>query len=45
MHVAFLFVSAIILASGVAWLVGAKYLPGDTAAVESIASGEAATAV
>jgi MFS family permease len=34
MHVAFLFVSGIILLSGVAWLIGAKYLPTDTAAVE-----------
>jgi MFS transporter, Spinster family, sphingosine-1-phosphate transporter len=35
MHVAFLFVSAIILASGFAWLIGVKYLPADTAAVET----------
>jgi MFS family permease len=35
MHVAFLFVSAIILLSGVAWLIGVKYLPADTAAVET----------
>ena len=35
MHVAFLFVSAIIFASGVTWLLGVKYLPADTAAVES----------
>ena len=35
MHVAFLFVSAIIFASGVTWLFGVKYLPADTAAVES----------
>jgi MFS family permease len=34
MHVAFLFVSGIILVSGVAWLIGVKYLPADTAAVE-----------
>jgi MFS transporter, Spinster family, sphingosine-1-phosphate transporter len=34
-HIAFLFVSGIILASGVAWLVGVKYLPADTAAVEN----------
>ena len=34
MHVAFLFVSAIILASGVTWLFGVKYLPADTADVE-----------
>ena len=35
MHVAFLFVSVIIFASGLAWLIGAKYLPADTAAVEA----------
>jgi MFS family permease len=35
MHVAFLFVSGIIFLSGLAWLVGAKYLPADTAAVET----------
>ena len=35
MHVAFLFVSAIIFASGVTWLFGVKYLPADTAAIES----------
>jgi MFS family permease len=35
MHVAFLFVSAIIFASGVTWLFGVKYLAADTAAVES----------
>jgi predicted MFS family arabinose efflux permease len=35
MHVAFLFVSAIILASGLVWLLGVKYLPADTAAAES----------
>ena len=34
MHVAFLFVSAIIFASGLAWLAGVKYLADDTAAVE-----------
>src|SRR6476620_8245227 len=34
MHVAFLFVSAIILASGITWLFGVKYLAADTAAVE-----------
>ena len=34
MRVAFLFVSGIILLSGVAWLIGVKYLPADTAAVE-----------
>jgi MFS family permease len=35
MHVAFLFVSGIIFASGLAWLLGVKYLPADTAAVET----------
>ena len=35
MHVAFLFVSGIILASGVVWLSGVKYLAADTAAVET----------
>ena len=35
MHIAFLFVSGIILLSGVAWLIGVKYLPADTAAVEA----------
>jgi len=35
MHVAFLFVSGIIFASGLAWIIGAKYLPGDTAAIET----------
>jgi MFS transporter, Spinster family, sphingosine-1-phosphate transporter len=35
MHVAFLFVSGIILLSGVAWLIGVKYLPADTAAIET----------
>jgi MFS family permease len=34
-RIAFLFVSAIILASGVAWIIGAKYLPEDTARVEA----------
>lgn len=34
MHVAFLFVSAIIFLSGLVWLLGVKYLPADTAAVE-----------
>jgi len=34
MHVAFLFVSGIILASGLVWLAGVKCLPADTAAVE-----------
>jgi MFS family permease len=35
MHVAFLVVSGIIFASGLAWLLGVKYLPADTAAVET----------
>src|SRR5947207_9728026 len=35
MHVAFLFVSGIIFASGLAWIIGAKYLPGDTAPIET----------
>jgi MFS family permease len=34
MHIAFLFVSGIIFASGVVWLLGVKYLPPDTAAVD-----------
>ena len=34
MHVAFLFVSGVILLSGLAWLLGVKYLPADTAVVE-----------
>jgi MFS family permease len=38
MHVAFLFVSGIIFASGLAWLIGVKYLPADTAAVEKAAT-------
>jgi MFS family permease len=35
MHGAFLFVSGIIFASGLVWLIGVKYLPADTAAVEA----------
>ncbi len=35
MQVAFQFLSVIIFASGVAWLIGVKYLPADTAAVET----------
>jgi len=35
MHVAFLFVSGIILISGIVWLMGVKYLPADTAAIET----------
>jgi len=38
MHVAFLFLSGIILLSGAAWLIGVKYLPADTAAVENTGS-------
>jgi MFS transporter, Spinster family, sphingosine-1-phosphate transporter len=38
MHIAFLFVSGIILASGVVWLIGVKYLPADTAAAETAAA-------
>src|SRR6266516_3333041 len=36
MHVAFLVVSGIIFASGLAWLIGVKYLPADTAAIETV---------
>jgi MFS transporter, Spinster family, sphingosine-1-phosphate transporter len=39
MHIAFLFVSGIILASGVVWLLGVKYLPADTAAVDGTSRG------
>ena len=35
MRVAFLFVSGIIFFSGLVWLIGVKYLPADTAAVET----------
>jgi MFS family permease len=35
MHVAFLFVSGIILLSGLVWLIGVKYLPADTAVIEN----------
>src|SRR5881296_4560447 len=35
MHMAFLFVSGIILVSGLVWLSGVKYLAADTAAVET----------
>jgi MFS family permease len=38
MRIAFLFLSGIILLSGVAWLIGVKYLPADTAAVENVGS-------
>jgi MFS transporter, Spinster family, sphingosine-1-phosphate transporter len=40
MQVAFLFVSGIMLASGLAWLAGVKYLPADTAAVEEVTATE-----
>ena len=40
MHVAFLFVSGIIFLSGLAWLIGVKYLPADTAAVETAVTAE-----
>ena len=39
MHVAFLFVSGIILLSGLVWITGVKYLPADTAAVERALTG------
>ncbi len=35
MNIAFLAISAVMLVSGVLWLIGAKYLPADTAAVEA----------
>ena len=38
MHIAFLFVSGIMLASGLVWLSGVKYLAADTAAVEAVTS-------
>ncbi len=44
MHIAFLVVSGVILASGVVWLMGAKYLPRDTAAAEAAAAPQPATA-
>jgi MFS family permease len=37
MHIAFLVVSGIILAGGLTWVAGAKYLGADTAAVEAVA--------
>jgi MFS family permease len=40
MQVAFLFVSVIMFASGLAWLAGVKYLPRDTAAVEEATAKE-----
>ena len=44
MHVAFLFVSAVIMLSGIVWLLGAKYLAADTAAVERVSGSGAAAA-
>jgi hypothetical protein len=35
MNVAFLALSAVMLLSGVLWLIGAKYLPADMATVEA----------
>jgi len=35
MNVAFLFVSVVMLVAAIAWLLGVKYLPADTAAVEA----------
>lgn len=35
MRVAFLFMSGIMLAAGLTWLIGVKYLPEDTARVEA----------
>jgi MFS family permease len=43
MNVAFLVVSAAMLVSGVIWLLGMKFLPADTAAVEVVEEGEPAT--
>ena len=39
MHVAFLVVSGVILASGLVWVAAAKFLPADTAAVEAAQAG------
>ncbi len=36
MHIAFLVVSGVMLAAGLTWLAAAKYLPGETAAVEAL---------
>lgn len=44
MHIAFLVVSGVILAAGLVWVIGAKYLPGDTAAAEAAAARQAAAA-
>jgi hypothetical protein len=38
MHVAFLVVSGVILVSGIVWMLAAKFLPADTAAVEAVAA-------
>ena len=39
MHIAFLFVSGVILAAGLVWLSAARFLPADTAAVEAAPAG------
>jgi MFS family permease len=44
-RVAFLWVSGVILAGGVIWLLGAKYLPTDTAAVEAALKKEELPAI
>jgi MFS family permease len=40
MNIAFLFASGVIFASGLAWLLGVKYLPADMAAVEDTTAKE-----
>jgi MFS family permease len=40
MTIAFLFVSVVMLVAAVAWLMGVKYLPADTAVVEAATRGE-----
>jgi MFS family permease len=40
MRIAFLLVSVVIFASGIAWLLGVKYLPADTAVVEAATATE-----
>jgi MFS family permease len=40
MNIAFLALSAVMLVSGVLWLIGAKYLPADMAAVEAAEKSE-----
>ena len=37
-RIAFLFVTGVMLLSGIIWLAGMKYLPNDTAAVEESAA-------